>query len=153
MSLSLQCHIDRCITYCLGWPCTCFKRIAFRIKSNPNASLQFMSAGLSQSAVPASIHCDHLIQAVEGAESDLKVGSAPCIKLQALFIVRSTAFPGHEPRSLRVSPECGDQIWARILEARFWYHSPNCPRELCCTGNAHVSPAESNYPLRMLNKA
>lgn len=32
-----------------------------------------MSAGLAQSAVPASIHCDHLIQAVDGAESDLKV--------------------------------------------------------------------------------
>ena len=32
-----------------------------------------MSAGLSQCAVPTSIHCDHLIQAVDGAESDLKV--------------------------------------------------------------------------------
>lgn len=38
------------------------------------ARLQFMSAGLSQCAVPTSIHCDHLIQAVDGAESDLKVG-------------------------------------------------------------------------------
>lgn len=36
-------------------------------------SLQFMSAGLAECAVPTSIHCDHLIQAVEGAESDLKV--------------------------------------------------------------------------------
>ena len=35
--------------------------------------LQFMSAGMSKCAVPASIHCDHLIQAVEGAESDLQV--------------------------------------------------------------------------------
>lgn len=32
-----------------------------------------MSAGMSQCAVPASIHCDHLIQAIEGAQSDLKV--------------------------------------------------------------------------------
>ena len=32
-----------------------------------------MSAGLEQCAVPTSIHCDHLIQAVDGAESDLKV--------------------------------------------------------------------------------
>ena len=37
--------------------------------------LQFMSAGLAQSAVPTSIHCDHLIQASEGAERDLKVNS------------------------------------------------------------------------------
>lgn len=35
--------------------------------------LQFMSAGLAQCAVPTSIHCDHLIQAVNGAESDLEV--------------------------------------------------------------------------------
>lgn len=33
-----------------------------------------MSAGLSECAVPTSIHCDHLIQAVDGAELDLKVG-------------------------------------------------------------------------------
>ncbi|KAF4623759.1 hypothetical protein D9613_001983 [Agrocybe pediades] len=34
--------------------------------------LQFMSAGLAQCDVPTSIHCDHLIQAIDGAESDLK---------------------------------------------------------------------------------
>ena len=32
-----------------------------------------MSAGLPSTAVPTSIHCDHLIQAYEGAEADLKV--------------------------------------------------------------------------------
>ena len=37
--------------------------------------LQFMSAGMSRCAVPASIHCDHLIQAAEGAEKDLQVCS------------------------------------------------------------------------------
>ncbi|GLB36354.1 putative aconitate hydratase [Lyophyllum shimeji] len=36
------------------------------------ALLQFMSAGLPQCAVPTSIHCDHLIQAADGAEPDLK---------------------------------------------------------------------------------
>jgi homoaconitase len=35
--------------------------------------LQFMSAGLDRCAVPTSIHCDHLIQAYEGAETDLQV--------------------------------------------------------------------------------
>jgi hypothetical protein len=38
--------------------------------------LQFMSAGLSRCAVPTSIHCDHLIQAVDGAMPDLEVVSA-----------------------------------------------------------------------------
>lgn len=35
-----------------------------------------MTCGLSKTSVPTSIHCDHLIQAVDGAESDLKVRPA-----------------------------------------------------------------------------
>ncbi len=35
------------------------------------AILQFMQAGSKQVAVPSSVHCDHLIQAYEGAMSDL----------------------------------------------------------------------------------
>jgi len=35
------------------------------------ALLQFMSAGLPETAVPTSVHCDHLIQAQVGAEKDL----------------------------------------------------------------------------------
>jgi homoaconitase len=31
-----------------------------------------MSAGLERCAAPTSIHCDHLIQAADGAEADLK---------------------------------------------------------------------------------
>ncbi|KAJ4486391.1 aconitate hydratase [Lentinula aciculospora] len=37
-----------------------------------SAHLQFMSAGLARCAVPTSIHCDHLIQASEGAKADLE---------------------------------------------------------------------------------
>ncbi|KAI0286820.1 aconitate hydratase [Russula aff. rugulosa BPL654] len=37
-----------------------------------SAQLQFMSAGLDRTAVPTSIHCDHLIQASTGADADLK---------------------------------------------------------------------------------
>ena len=35
------------------------------------ALLQFMSAGLPTTAVPTSVHCDHLIQAQVGGEKDL----------------------------------------------------------------------------------
>jgi aconitate hydratase len=35
------------------------------------ALLQFMSAGLPETAVPSSVHCDHLIQAQVGADKDL----------------------------------------------------------------------------------
>ncbi|KAJ7655077.1 aconitate hydratase [Mycena polygramma] len=48
------------------------ERVAMQDASAQMALLQFMSAGLPQSAVPASIHCDHLIQAVDGAKSDLE---------------------------------------------------------------------------------
>lgn len=48
------------------------QRVAMQDASAQMALLQFMSAGLSQCAVPTSIHCDHLIQAINGAESDLK---------------------------------------------------------------------------------
>ncbi|KAF9229519.1 aconitate hydratase [Gyrodon lividus] len=48
------------------------QRVAMQDASAQMALLQFMSAGLSRCAVPTSIHCDHLIQAVDGAASDLE---------------------------------------------------------------------------------
>ncbi|KAF9457105.1 aconitate hydratase [Collybia nuda] len=48
------------------------ERVAMQDASAQMALLQFMSAGLTQCAVPTSIHCDHLIQAAEGADKDLK---------------------------------------------------------------------------------
>ncbi|KAG8933065.1 aconitate hydratase [Tulasnella sp. 418] len=48
------------------------QRVAMQDASAQMAILQFMTCGLPTSAVPASIHCDHLIQAFDGAESDLK---------------------------------------------------------------------------------
>src|SRR5207244_9366487 len=35
------------------------------------AILQFMQAGRKQVAIPSTVHCDHLIQAYEGAMADL----------------------------------------------------------------------------------
>lgn len=35
------------------------------------ALLQFMTCGLERVAIPSSVHCDHLIQAFQGAEADL----------------------------------------------------------------------------------
>ncbi|THH02894.1 hypothetical protein EW026_g96 [Hermanssonia centrifuga] len=48
------------------------ERVAMQDASAQMALLQFMSAGMSRCAVPASIHCDHLIQAVNGADPDLQ---------------------------------------------------------------------------------
>ena len=47
-------------------------RIACQDATAQMALLQFMQAGKSKVAVPTTVHCDHLIQAKEGAVADLK---------------------------------------------------------------------------------
>ncbi|MGH9073727.1 MAG: aconitate hydratase, partial [Acidimicrobiales bacterium] len=46
-------------------------RVAMQDATAQMALLQFMTAGLPRVAVPTTVHCDHLIQARVGAESDL----------------------------------------------------------------------------------
>ena len=46
-------------------------RLAMQDASAQMALLQFMTCGLDRASVPASVHCDHLIQAFAGAEADL----------------------------------------------------------------------------------
>ena len=46
-------------------------RVAMQDASAQMALLQFMTCGMSSTAVPASIHCDHLIVGKDGADSDL----------------------------------------------------------------------------------
>ena len=47
-------------------------RIACQDATAQMALLQFMQAGKSSVAVPTTVHCDHLIQAKDGAATDLK---------------------------------------------------------------------------------
>ncbi|MDR1169862.1 MAG: aconitate hydratase [Prevotellaceae bacterium] len=46
-------------------------RVAMQDATAQMALLQFMNAGKKKSAVPATVHCDHLIQASNGADSDI----------------------------------------------------------------------------------
>lgn len=48
-------------------------RVAMQDATAQMALLQFMNAGKSAVAVPATVHCDHLIQAYKGVDSDLPV--------------------------------------------------------------------------------
>lgn len=48
-------------------------RVAMQDASAQMALLQFMSCGLPSTAVPASIHCDHMIVGERGADTDLPV--------------------------------------------------------------------------------
>jgi aconitate hydratase len=47
-------------------------RVAMQDATAQMAMLQFMQVGRDRTAVPATIHCDHLLRAREGAQSDLK---------------------------------------------------------------------------------
>jgi aconitate hydratase len=47
-------------------------RVAMQDATAQMALLQFMMAGRDASAVPASVHCDHLIMAKSGSADDLK---------------------------------------------------------------------------------
>ena len=47
-------------------------RIACQDATAQMALLQFMQSGKDKVAVPTTVHCDHLIQAKEGADKDLK---------------------------------------------------------------------------------
>jgi aconitate hydratase len=46
-------------------------RVAMQDATAQMALLQFMNAGKSRTAVPTTVHCDHLIQAQSGAKADL----------------------------------------------------------------------------------
>jgi aconitate hydratase len=48
-------------------------RVAMQDATAQMALLQFMTAGLTEAAVPSTVHCDHLIQAKVGATIDLGV--------------------------------------------------------------------------------
>ena len=48
-------------------------RVAMQDATAQMALLQFMSAGISRTAVPSTVHCDHLIMAKAGAAKDLEV--------------------------------------------------------------------------------
>lgn len=55
-------------------------RVAMQDASAQMALLQFSTCGADRTAVPSSVHCDHLISAYAGAEADLKVClSSPCL--------------------------------------------------------------------------
>ncbi|PJJ59343.1 aconitate hydratase [Hymenobacter chitinivorans] len=50
-------------------------RVAMQDATAQMALLQFMQAGKPQAAVPSTVHCDHLIQARDGANEDLAVAN------------------------------------------------------------------------------
>ena len=50
-------------------------RVAMQDATAQMALLQFMQADLPETAVPTTVHCDHLIQAYEGSASDLQVAN------------------------------------------------------------------------------
>ena len=50
-------------------------RVAMQDATAQMALLQFMTCGKSKTAVPSTVHCDHLILAKDGADQDLKTSN------------------------------------------------------------------------------
>ena len=66
-------HAEQMIDYKRGVDYVNFRpdRVAMQDATAQMALLQFMNAGKEKSAVPATVHCDHLILADQGAKTDL----------------------------------------------------------------------------------
>ena len=61
-------------------------RVAMQDATAQMAVLQFISSGLPQTAVPSTIHCDHLIEGTTQAQADRLAAplfAAPALKLLA----------------------------------------------------------------------
>ncbi|CAI4215389.1 unnamed protein product [Parascedosporium putredinis] len=65
-------------------------RVNMQDASAQMALLQFMSCNLAKPAIPASIHCDHLIVGSRGAEDDLEAG----IQTNKETVLENYAIPG-----------------------------------------------------------
>lgn len=50
------------------------------------AVLQFISSGLPQTAVPSTIHCDHLIEGTTQAQADRSAAALVCRSCPAAFV-------------------------------------------------------------------
>ncbi len=64
-------------------------RVAMQDATAQMAILQFMSSQIPEVAVPTTVHCDHLIKAHSGADSDLK--SAEDVNREVYLFLRSAA--------------------------------------------------------------
>ena len=58
---------ERTKTFCTLSP----DRVAMQDATAQMALLQFINAGMQTTAVPTTVHCDHLITAIKGADDDL----------------------------------------------------------------------------------
>jgi hypothetical protein len=87
------------------------------------ALLQFMSAGMDTAAVPTTVHCDHLIEAQVGGVKDL-ARAVDLNKEVYDFLATATAKVSCLLLWLFEFAHWF-VVWSWILEARFWYHSPN----------------------------
>ena len=67
LSEDLQSMPERTKTFCTLSP----DRVAMQDATAQMALLQFINSGMQTTAVPTTVHCDHLITAIKGAEDDL----------------------------------------------------------------------------------
>ena len=82
-------------------------RVAMQDATAQMALLQFALAGRDQVAVPSTVHCDHLIQARSGCDSDLAAANAVNAAAASGTETRITAIPARPPALARAYIVCG----------------------------------------------
>ena len=79
-------------------------RIACQDATAQMALLQFMQAGKAKVAVPTTVHCDHLIQAKQGASEDLQnainQSSEVFNFLESVFLINTELDSGNQVQVL-----------------------------------------------------
>ena len=75
-------------------------RVAMQDATAQMALLQFRLAGKDETAVPSTVHCDHLIQAHVGAAEDMQTARTTNAEVYEFLRSASSA-----------------QVWPRVLEA------------------------------------
>ena len=94
-------------------------RVAMQDATAQMAALQFISSGLPKTAVPTTIHCDHLIAADSGDIEDLGAGEA------------------REQGGVRLPCVVRQEVRDGLLAAGRRHHPPDRARELRLPGRPH----------------
>ena len=102
-------------------------RIACQDATAQMALLQFMHAGKPKVAVPTTVHCDHLIQAKVGAETDLKVAKEQSKEVfDFLSSVSNTYGIGFWQPGAGIIHQIVLENWYRLTHCKCWWFGNAC---------------------------
>ena len=88
-----------------------------------------MSVGMDTTAVPTTVHCDHLVEAQAGGVKDL--ARAVGINEEVFDFLATAAAKVSFSFYLTKHVRRDHLVWYRLLGTRFWHYASNYTGELC----------------------